>query len=457
MKRYVFDILATTFVVLLLSAPAYGQFVPPGNPSLCSGNPSHPHCSPGEPGEPGEPGTGGTGLGVGIGVAEATAVAGATAKVDNTNKNYNTNTNLNHNNNQQHQGQLQGQVQGQLQGQTQTATGGNAVAAGGSLNVGDTTLTTGPSTSSATGGSVVVESGAVTGTNTNNFSVSEGAVQNTNNNTAMGGAGGSVNVAEGAVQNSNTGTNTLNVAEGAVTAVGGVGGAGGSVNIEEGAVDNTSNASASTGDVTVNNNFGGEDGNGSLATQNMEGGTQIVEGSSTEVNVDARTDFRGAPVASVAPVFSTACSGGMSFQARDLGVSVGDAEYYCKLLQLADARYAQAQTILLIPPQPPIVSDCTGNVPDYTKGSRADTEMQKQATVSCFRQNQAAMEEYAVLVEAYNQASFQRTELLNQAYQLVNDAEDYVRSQRLTTNIGEQSRKLLYPALLIKTVAILFF
>lgn len=390
-----------------------------------------------------------TGVGVGVGVGVGIAGAEANASVESTNKNYNTNKNTNINHNSNHQGQLQGQIQGQQQGQTQIATGGNATATGGSLNVGDTTLVTGPSTSSATGGSL---------------NVSEGAVQNTNNNTAMGGAGGSVNVGEGAIQNTNTGTNTLNVAEGAVTAtgLGGAGGTGGSVNIEEGAVNNSSNANATGGSiaegaVTVNNNFGGENGEGSLATQNVEGSTQIVEGSSTEVNVDARTDFRGAPVASVAPVFSTACSGGMSFQARELGISVGDAEHYCKLLQLADARFAQAQTIILTPPTPPVLADCTGNVPDYTKGSRTDNEMAKEATASCFRQNEAAMADYQEVVMAYNAASQQRTELLNQAYLLVSDAEDYVRSQQLTTNIGEQSRKLMYPVLLIKAVAILFF
>jgi len=485
--KVLIKVAAAVLVVLAVTSSqivsAGTTFVDGEKVEVCQGS----TCGPGGNGNGGE-GEGG-GNGVGIGIAEATA--NATATVDNTN----TLTNQ----------------QQQQQNQTQTATGGNANATGGSVNVGDTTLSTGPSTSSATGGAVTVESGAVTGTNTltvsegavqnsatntntNNFSVSEGAVQNTN--TAAGGAGGAggnatisegavqnsntntvaggnATISEGAVQNSNTGTNTLNVAEGAVTAQGGnasidegavantnsmVGGdssaTGGSLNVEEGAVDNTS--SASTGDVTVNNNFGGEEGTGALSTQNVEGSTQVVEGSTTNVQVDASTDFRGAPVASVAPVFSNACSGGMSFQARELGVSVGDAEYYCKLLQLADARFAQSQTIVLVPPEPPVVSDCTGNVPDYTKGSRADTDLQKQATISCFRQNQAAMEEYAVLVEAYNQASMQRTELMNQAYQLVNDAEEYVRSQSFTSNLSEQSRKVMTPLLVVKAFALLF-
>lgn len=412
--------LASTIIVAAMfamsgSAYATPKACPPGHQKIGS-------C--GDDGQ--DSGGVGVGVGIGVGVAESEANANASVKSTNTNKNYNTNQ------------QQQGQVQGQQQGQTQTATGGNATAItgpstsisgsyseGSSASVGDVKNT-------ATGGTVL---GSGNSANTNitsggNATIEDGAVSNTNKNTAFGGVG-----------------------------IGGQGGEGGSVTVEDGAVENNSNASASVGDsnVVVNNNFGGEDGNGSLANQTVEGSTQIVEGSDTSIQIDTRTDFRGAPVASVAPVFSTACSGGMSFQARDLGISVGDAEYYCKLLQLADARYAQAQTYDLTPPSPPTLSDCTGNVPDYTKGSRASTELQKETTASCFRQNEAAMEEYRKTVVAYNEAARERTEHLNEASRLVNEAQEYVESQRLTTNIAEQSRKVMYPLLLVKTLAILFF
>lgn len=451
--RNIVALVSAFFVVSMLTvsmpASAGTLFVDGVKVEVCQGS----TCAQGE-----GSGNGGGEGGVGIGIAEASATA--TATVDNTNQ------------------------QQQQQQQTATATVGDTTATGGSVTVGDTTLTTGASTSSA-----VVESGAVQNTNTitgsNTLAVESGAVQNTNTlavesgavtntvstgdvtntNTAEGGAGGSINVYGGEEGGSSPFSSSVNIADGAVqntnsnTAEGGVGvgGEGGSVNIAEGAVENNSSATASTGDVVVNNNFGGEDGNTPLATQNVEGSTQVVEGSVTNVTVDASTDFRRAPVASVAPVFSGACSGGMSFQAQKLGMSVGDAEHYCKLLQLADARFGQAQTIVLIPPTPPVLADCTGNVPDYVKGSSQDNTLAKEATATCFRQNQAAMDEYAVVVDAYNKAMVDRTVLMNQAYALVDDAEHYVRKQQTLTNVAENSRKIAYPLLLVKGIMLLFF
>lgn len=428
-SRNIVAIVATMFVVSMFAmsgaAHATPKACPPGHQKIGS-------CG-GDDGQNGGTGVG-VGVGIGVGVAEAEANANASVKSTNTNTNKNYNTNVNHNTNQQQQGQ----VQGQQQGQQQTATGGNATAItgpstsisgsyseGSSASVGDIKNT-------ATGGTVL---GSGNSANTNitsggNATIEDGAVSNTNKNTAFGGVG-----------------------------IGGQGGEGGSVTIGDGAVENNSNATASVGDnnVVVNNNFGGEDGTGALATQNVEGSTQIVEGSSTNVTVDASTDFRRAPVASVAPVFSSACSGGMSFQAQKLGMSVGDAEHYCKLLQLADARFAQAQTIVLTPPTPPVLADCTSNVPDYVKGGSQDNVMAKEATASCFRQNDAAMAEYAEVVEAYNLAMADRTQLMNQAYTLVNDAERYVRRQETVTNVAEISRKVAYPLLLLKGIALLFF
>lgn len=438
MRNVTFAVLVTlAFISMPVSAggPPGGNPCPPGHQNISS-------CGGGDATAVGV----GVGIGVGVAEAEANAEASANASVKSTNQNFNTNKNYNTNQ------QQQGQVQGQQQGQNQTATGGNAHsnATGGSVlgsgNSHNTNLATGGHATggNATGGNATIESGAV---------------KNTNLNTALGGAGGQGGEGgEGGKAISGSYSAGGEGGEGG-NAISGSYSGGGSVNIEDGAVENNSNATATVGDNTtiVNNNFGGEDGNGALATQNVEGSTQVVEGSTTNVSVDSRTDYRHAPVAGVAPVFSTVCSGSMSFQARELGISVGDAEHYCKLLQLADTRFAQAQTVNIVLPTPPVLAACDTNVPDYTKGSPNTTQLQKDATASCFRQNEAAMADYNTSVVAYNSAIEERAMFIAQADTLVNDAEAYVRGQRFTSNIGEQSRKLMYPVLLVKAIAILFF
>jgi hypothetical protein len=46
---------------------------------------------------------------------------------------------------------------------------------------------------------------------------------------------------------------------------------------------------------------------------------------------------------------------------------------------------------------------------------------------------------------------------MDRAYELVNEAEEYVHSQRLLSNVAEQSRKVLTIGLAVKVLAILFF
>lgn len=160
MRKFVFVV-----SLMMLSGMAFADNGGEGNNTGCNGqgNANSP-CQPGTPGggtDPGTPvvnngGAGGNGIGVGVGIGIGVGVASADASATavNSTEVRNTNTNLNSNTVRNDVTNVQGQQQGQVQGQV------------------------------ANGGSVTL---------------AEGAVTNTNTNTANGGEGGSVNLAEGAV------------------------------------------------------------------------------------------------------------------------------------------------------------------------------------------------------------------------------------------------------------------
>ncbi len=276
MKRFVIFAAAA---MLAMSGPVFakdkGDHNDDGHPDCgqggCQTVPGTPGGHGGNGGNGGNANAGAIGVGVGIGVgianAESSANASASAGAIATNETNVSNTNLNANTN------TQGQQQGQLQGQVAFGGTSSSVSQGGSINI--------------SGGGEGSEGGAAPFSS--NLTVAEGAVQNSNTNTATGG-----NVAAGAVVNNVT------------------------VQTPEG-----------------NNGVQVESG-GSL-------GNAQASGNETQVAVDARTFNESKtviPAASAAPSFATICSSGAAGQSTTYGFSFATTAATCRHLMAADALMA---------------------------------------------------------------------------------------------------------------------
>lgn len=231
---------------LMLAMPVYAQ-------SGGGGEPNNTHCNGvGNVNSPCAPGGDGGGEGGGGGGGSAAVDIDITGTLDVNNSNTNTLDNSN------------------------TTTIGDLTGGDSSVVVGDTTLNN-DSTSSATGGSVVLEEGA---------------------NTANG---GSAVIEEGA----NTNTNTASATGGSV---------------EEGAVVVNNNVTVEGQDVPTAN-------------------SQTVEGD--DIDIDARTINEASTVEpavnSVAPSFSGICNSGAAGQGRGFALSLAVTNDVCQCLMMADA------------------------------------------------------------------------------------------------------------------------